>query len=84
MGKATREETFRKISDALNEVMRLSSKIYAVDHIFLLPDTDDISISSDAADGIHIILDEVARQIGNELSGAMELVAGLQKEEVMA
>ncbi|MDP1991025.1 MAG: hypothetical protein Q8K00_08370 [Syntrophales bacterium] len=82
MGKATRGGTFQKISDGLNETMRLSSKIYAVNRIFLMQDTDDLTITYEAADGIHIILDEVARQIGDSLSDAIELVNELQKTEV--
>jgi hypothetical protein len=83
MEKVTREETFKKISDTLNEAMRVSSKIYAVDHIFVSEDEgNNITIASHEADGIHIILDEVARQIGEYLLNAIDLVDKLQKAEV--
>lgn len=85
MEKTTREATLKKISDDLNEAIRISSKIFAVDHIFASVDVgDDITITSEAADGIHTILDEVAAQIGEYLSNALERVNKLQKAEVPA
>lgn len=85
MGKTASEETFKKISDNLNEAMRVSTKIFAVDHIFILQDAgDDLTITSDGADGIHTILDEVALQITTLLSEAIDLVNKLKKEEVPA
>jgi hypothetical protein len=83
MEKITTEETLKKISDDLNEAMRVSSKIFAVDRIFISVDAgDDVTITSEAADGIHIILDEVAAQISEYLSNALERVNKLQKAEV--
>ena len=79
MEERKREEILQKVSDILDDAMRLSSKIFAVDALFNVND-GEISISADESLEVHVVLDEVGRQIGESLSNAIDLVNKLQGE----
>ncbi|OPY86510.1 MAG: hypothetical protein A4E71_01556 [Smithella sp. PtaU1.Bin162] len=72
-------EKFQKLSDILNDTMRLSFKIHAVDALFS-GDSDDVTIPLEAAEGVHVILNELSGQIDAKLSDAIYLLNDLKEE----